>query len=253
MVTTMESAQSDTQTRIIDCRECGKTFKAEYFDLGFGGAFMGPTVCDECIAEYEAQYEQRQANALKDARTKTFEEMCPAACLDTDLKKIPISIERFRKALNWQYGPKGLLIHGPTRKGKTRALWLIIRRLMVEESRTVIAIRATEFARQVEKSFKDSTSARHDSFIQSLIDIPILAIDDLDKIKMTSRMQTDLFDIIDDRSANYRPMLITTNAVGDALAERFDDYETGLALVHRLRESCELVSFDDGLPTKTTP
>ncbi|NBR91550.1 MAG: ATP-binding protein [Rhodobacteraceae bacterium] len=66
--------------------------------------------------------------------------------------------------------------------------------------------------------------------------VPLLAFDDLGKERLTQRLESDLFAIIDERTSNLRPTIITTNYNGTTLLERFNNKETGEALLRRIRE-----------------
>ena len=87
----------------------------------------------------------------------------------------------------------------------------------------------------IEKGFDDRQHAR---MLEGLIELPFLIIDDFGKERLTQRMASDLFAIIDERSTAKRPTIISTNYNGTTLLERFDsrDVETGKALIRRLKD-----------------
>jgi len=66
--------------------------------------------------------------------------------------------------------------------------------------------------------------------------VPLLAFDDLGKERLTARMESDLFGIIDERTQNLKTTIITTNYNGQSLLERFGNQETGQAFIRRIRE-----------------
>jgi DNA replication protein DnaC len=66
--------------------------------------------------------------------------------------------------------------------------------------------------------------------------VPVLFLDDLGKEKMTDRMASVLFALIDQRTQKKLPTIITTNLTGDTLLERFHDKEIGAAFVARLKD-----------------
>jgi DNA replication protein DnaC len=70
-----------------------------------------------------------------------------------------------------------------------------------------------------------------------MTNVPLLFLDDMGKEKMTDRMASCLFALIDQRTMHKRPTIITTNLTGDTLMERFHDKETGAAFVARLKDS----------------
>jgi hypothetical protein len=68
-------------------------------------------------------------------------------------------------------------------------------------------------------------------------------IDDLGKERLTSRMASDLFAIVDERTVNRRTTIISTNFNGTTLLERFEnkDKETGVAFIRRLKDYFKIV------------
>lgn len=72
-----------------------------------------------------------------------------------------------------------------------------------------------------------------------------LILDDFGKERLTSRMASDLFAVIDERSTARRPTIISTNFNGSALLERFEnrDKETGIALIRRLKDYYKIVGI----------
>ncbi len=68
--------------------------------------------------------------------------LCPPIYRETDIHRLP---PEAAKVTQWQYGPRGLVVVGPTGVGKTRAMWLLLKRL-VYEGRHVRALNAVEFA-----------------------------------------------------------------------------------------------------------
>ena len=82
---------------------------------------------------------------------------------------------------------------------------------------------------------------RHLATIDSIIDVPMLFMDDLGKEKLTPRLASDMFSIVDERSVNHRPCIITTNFNSTGLVERFNDQEMGQAFVRRLKDYYDLV------------
>jgi DNA replication protein DnaC len=80
-------------------------------------------------------------------------------------------------------------------------------------------------------------------FIEELIRVDVLMLDDLDKAKFTERTEAELFEVIDARTAHGRPILASLNAAGDALAAMLPEHR-GLPIVRRLRDYCRNVEFD---------
>lgn len=170
----------------------------------------------------------------------------PALFRDTEVSRLHPSIQ---KAVEWKpEGDKsGLLLHGTTGIGKTRAIWEIIRKQWVESAKRdrqlayqFLTMRKIEG--MIEKGFDDRQHAR---MLEGLIELPFLVIDDFGKERLTQRMASDLFAIIDERSTAKRPTIISTNYNGTTLLERFDsrDIETGKALIRRLKDYYQMAGM----------
>lgn len=75
----------------------------------------------------------------------------------------------------------------------------------------------------------------------------LLILDDLGKEQATDWAQSKLFDVINERYENYRPLIVTTNYSMAALVERLTprsgDGVTGSAIVSRLVEMCRVVGI----------
>ena len=63
--------------------------------------------------------------------------------------------------------------------------------------------------------------------------------------KFTPRCETELFNLIEERSQHLRPLIVTTNTVGDSLEDKLSDDRAG-PFLRRIREFCEPVAFIDG-------
>ena len=167
---------------------------------------------------------------------QVFEDICPPLYQDTDPMRLPMSTTARRRILEWQYGPRGLLVHGPTGSGKTRAVWLLCRRLMGEGIR-VTAFDCMEFGHRAVQVSKESGYEIKD-WVANLARWDVLFFDDIGKMKMTEFVQSELFGLIEKRIAACKPTLITTNLTGKALEKLLSPDRAG-PLVRRLREYFE--------------
>jgi DNA replication protein DnaC len=176
----------------------------------------------------------------------TIPPQMPAIFKDTDITKLH---KRIQETLDWKPdGDKtGLLFHGITGIGKTRGVWEIVRRLWEEKALKdrqlnyrFLTMRKLEGL--IEKSFDDR---QHAGMIDSLIETDLLVLDDFGKERLTQRMASDLFSIIDERSTNRRTTIISTNFNGTSLLERFDnrDKETGVAMIRRFKDYYTIVGI----------
>ena len=152
----------------------------------------------------------------------------------TDIDRLPDHAKkRWEETMSrWIPGVSlGFVIHGDTGAGKTRLMFLLLRKLWMSGHRCVFTS-AAGFGRMIEDSFSDKS---HSKLIERLGTTPILAIDDLGKEKTTDRVQSDLFEVLNIRTTTERPTIFTTQYVGETMEARFTEKETGKAFVRRMR------------------
>lgn len=220
------------------CRSCGNPLPTgPDVEVAQRTIRLQATVCDSCADMDEAR---RKADA-QTARIQQYTAICPAIYQNTNPRDPRLDQALLAKVMAWQYGPKGLVLFGPTRKGKTRMMWLLLRRLWVEERIKFIAMTSGEFARGCGEMYGLSGEAGREWF-NRLVYAPVLFIDDFGKEKATERVEAELFDVMEHRTSNGRPMLLTTNGVGDTLCAKFTA-DRGEPIIERIREFCAGVNF----------
>lgn len=187
------------------------------------------TLCKPCMAAWDKMV--LSAGMPKEPKPET---PMPELFADTDPDRLG-ELGLIAKCWDHTTG-KGLLIHGSTRKGKTRTAWYIANRLWNENKykNKYLFLTMFELEARIASSWGNST---WDKVMLNMTNVPYLFLDDLGKEKMTDRMASCLFALIDQRTMHKRPTIITTNLTGDTLLERFHDRETGAALVARLKDT----------------
>lgn len=163
----------------------------------------------------------------------------PSRFKDTDVARLHPSMQT---AVLWNplVGKPGLLMHGTSGIGKTRAAWHIVNRIFLRGlelgyNLPVDFMSMRRFERELIDSFEHR---KHGEKLDEICRSTFLVLDDLGKERLTSRMATDLFGVIDHRTENDLPTIVTTNFSGKAFLERFlpQDRETGLAIARRIRD-----------------
>lgn len=224
----------------ILCCHCGDPIAMPALDYANMEAIVNllsglqPTICDKCDLQQQQSAEIQKAQD----RLRRWDALCPPLYLDTDADKLPEY--QLKRVIKWQFGPRGLVLHGETRKGKSRCAWLLIRRLILEGV-SVEAMTSDQFARDCAEAHGTGADVATEWFAR-LAGRPVLFIDDLGKFKLTERVEAELFGIFDYRCTHLRPTIFTTNAVGDILAKRMTP-DRGAPFVARMREFCEGISF----------
>src|SRR5688572_14620939 len=97
------------------CQECCTTWELEF--IGPLAKFL--TLCPRCSDRRAIEDGKRLAAQAENRRLRAWEEICPADFLQTDPRKLPLTRQR-NEVMAWKYGARGLVLHGPTGKGKSR-------------------------------------------------------------------------------------------------------------------------------------
>ena len=185
------------------------------------------TLCKPCMVHWDKMVLSH--GAPKPPKPET---PMPQLFEDTEPEQLG---DLWQTAVTWNPKGKGLLIHGSTRKGKTRTAWFIAKRLWDANpyKHKYLFLTMFELEARIASSWGNST---WDKTMLQMTNVPLLFLDDLGKEKMTDRMASCLFALVDQRTMHQRPTIITTNLTGETLLERFHDKETGTAFVARLKD-----------------
>jgi DNA replication protein DnaC len=191
-------------------------------------------VCPDCFKTKEHHEWPFKYSEVFDKHGWSFVPMhpsTPSAFQQTVLGKLA---PQMQEAMNGYKAEQSYLLHGVTGTGKTRTAWLMFNQgwhhFYPKESH-FLTMRKLEQA--IEAGFDNRN---HGQVIDKYITCALLVLDDLGKERLTSRMESDLFSIIDERTSNSRPTIITTNYNGNGLSDRFSNTETGVAIVRRLKD-----------------
>jgi DNA replication protein DnaC len=149
----------------------------------------------------------------------------------------------------FQQDRRGLVFHGPPRTGKTQLACELTRRLLGSKDELADA----KFISAVQWCSAASAKAKAcelDGWAQELLSYAwrtdcepgVVIIDDIDKVRATPSIQSELFNLLETITANEMTLIVTTNTTAGALANKFDP-EFGRAIVARIMEFCVPVNF----------
>ncbi len=197
------------------CSGCGRTFLCSHL-LFEGRVIASSRFCGECTERHERsraiERDQRERARLDEA----WEKICPPLYRETDPTRLECPEAAQKAVLDWEYGPKGLLVHGPARAGKTRLVYLLLSRLHHLGKHRIMALSSTAFSHEIAQRFGSGGGSGED-FVNRLTKVPILFIDDFGKGRLTDRVESEFFHVIETRTTHLRPTILTTNYNGETL------------------------------------
>lgn len=187
-------------------------------------AAPGWELCPDCEA-----YQSSQKSA------------CPPIYQKTDIAKLH---EKAKALLEFQYSPQGLVIYGQSGTQKTRVAWLIVNR-WIKEGKRVGCFDSLSFAHLVDRKFGDGDGPE---WIEEVCRNDAVFFDDIDKCKLTARVEAEMFGLVEKFTSQEKPIIVTSNTHGQAFEQRFSP-NIGPALYRRLKDFCRCELFQKAAHT----
>lgn len=225
------SLEQITETR--DCDGCGRPFESRVAIMA-GRRVFGTVRCESCL---EANEEPEATPKIR--RLTKWERLCPTGYRNVDESRFPARALESCMAWDPKSG-RGLLIRGDSGTGKTTLLWHLLRALP----------EPWECFDHIGLSMRIADCQRSEEPERELINIsslPLLCIDDLGQAKLTERVEEGLYYLLERRTRERLPTIITTQFVGKDLAKRFSVEDRAEATIRRIRDF-----FDQVVMKKTT-
>jgi DNA replication protein DnaC len=219
-----------------DCDECRQPFLAP---SGERGRYV--TTCPHCIEARKIVESERYQERIKDQRDAEWSTICPPAYRGTERAKLP-NLAALDEVLRWNYSETGITLHGPTRRGKTRCAWLLLAR-EYERGKSVACMDSTAGLKYAALwSEKEEAGKKVERWIEGMIRVDILLMDDVFKNKLTDSFEGVIFTLIDQRMQNMKPIILTSNDTAATLSGRMTEDRKD-PLLARLRESTKQIHF----------
>lgn len=205
-----QSPVTETETPAV-CNACGGSFMALSTSLG-GRAVAVQAFCDPCL-EHKRTEEADAKAAVILPHERMWNLITPAEYRDYDAKLLPDCEETLnmrRRAYMWSGEgiPRWLVLVGPKGQGKTRIAFQALKHAG-RNGGTMRYVRASQLDKWSSGQFQDGSNGAHE--IQRCHTARWLFIDDLGKGKLSERAEAELYDLIEHRSANRMPLILTSN------------------------------------------
>lgn len=225
------------------CSDCGTAFTPH--DVEFNGRVLFvQTRCEACqelaCSASEERNRVRVAEEKKKAREGAFLAICPPLYRDTDPERIHA---RFREAaFTWTWSPIGAGFVGISGRGKTRAAYLLMQRMIYAGHRCA-AMTSTTFGRICVDQFADDKARRSEAekALRECYTASVWFLDDLGKQRMSERGEMELYAVLEHRTANMLPTIWTANAKSDVLSKMFSE-DRGEPIMRRLIEFSKITA-----------
>ena len=222
------------------CPECGKREKENAVFV----AISPHRSCDPCISRALGREIREEA---QDAIKTDLVDIVPPLYRETDLDRLPYRERQAVVGWKMKERAKGLWLVGDPGLGKTRCLCLLLSKL-IEQGRSVRAFFHGTFGDELLEVIRSERSYR--AWKWKITNAEILAIDDLFASKLTEKVESAIFEILDLRLANYRPTFVTTQLTAKEALHRFSSRKRCEAFYRRIEEFCEVVSFKQDKQTE---
>jgi DNA replication protein DnaC len=220
------------QPQTCRCDDCGATFEAVW-----KWPYCPP--CDAKRIDEESAKAQREA---QEARRGAFWSAIPPLYRATDRERLAPELREIVAA--YEFSPRGVGFIGTAGAGKTRAAILILERLM-ELGMSTLYLPATDLAAAARGAVSETGAEKEEcrATLAKARKVKALLLDDLGKGRLTDRAESELYDILEHRTAHMLPTFWTSNSNAKGLREMMSA-DRADALIRRLgAEFCQHVTL----------
>ena len=198
-------------------------------------------ICDGCRSARHQEQLRIQEGRQHAERLQAWEQMCPRRYRLFDPDRFDGNAEMMARAMEWEFGPRGLVLHGHTGQGKSWAAFRIAKREHFA-GRKVTVVNGNRLREIV--SIVTESNYRYNEALGRIIRAELLILNDPFKAKITDKIEEALWEIIDERHEWERPIILTMNGVA-ANIEPMLSPDRGAALFRRLREENQTIHFPE--------
>lgn len=200
-----------------------------------------PDIDIRAITEADRLRERdKQQGYQRALMVRRFNSLCPPLYRESNESRFPPEWDRIK---GWKYGPKGLLLVGPTRNCKSRMAWQVVRREFMA-GKKVITYSDVDWGAAVSYHFKDP--ALTCEWLDKIGKVDILFLDDPFKRTLSDVQIEGIFAVFEKRAANMLPIICVQNSTSQMIREMMKAGDGKAAdlfepLMQRMKEFCEVI------------
>lgn len=230
-----------TDTTIeIPCRHCLQPFVAGKSSLYIPALDHTVTFTEESCEKCRDRNEAITSGEATQEPPAKWTDICPPVYARYNFDKLPLQGQKIAPRVfchPWLRNKdgRGLGLMGDSFFGKSMIMHELARHAF-SNGHDVYVTSAAEFAYQVGQKDND----RRMKMIDRCKEAEILLLDDVGKEKMTDRVESDLYMMLEHRRRWLRPLLTTVNSDGKGLRKGMSD-DRGEPIVNRIREAAEIL------------
>lgn len=189
-------------------------------------------LCRACKNAFEGEHAKEQ----RWRKSNEWAKCCPIEFRQTVINRLPCQ-RTYIAVMRWIYQPRGLVLVG--KKGKSRCGWKLVEREFLNGKS--VAIITSNFGSEILQRNGISSDTVNE-FVEELAQKDIALIDDPIKSRFPEIAETALLNIVKFRTQHQLPMIITASDLESLESQMSPD--RGPALTRRIREFCEIITFN---------
>ncbi len=251
---TDKSQPKDTQTwSCRDCRDRGFTDTSVFYQaFGMSDKHFCPE-CEKGRAMYESWRNEPERQAIQRAwKQEKIERALRISEIDglfrekriSNLKNSPKLHDEIAKYLkNWktmkQHG-YGFYFWGNVGAGKTHTAIVLANELMEREMVEVLFLNIPETITRIKNTFDSEIKSEDSRLFDRMKEMEMLILDDIGVEKYSDWLSDQMYQIIDHRWKNRKPMVLTSNLSLEDLSKKYKPQ-----VASRIRGCCKAIRFNE--------
>lgn len=248
--TTIKERENQPAPPSTACKRCGNQTTPKFIALL---GWRQQDHCDPCGAIIAQEREKLEAEKHRETTIETY--LARSGVMRGLLARM--TVENFNPQLAGKaheiakeyaesFGREttnGLMLYGKAGSGKTHLAVSIARHIIEKKQIQVRFARIVDLLSEIRKTFDNNEQYRTENeseLIQRYTAAPLLIIDDLGAEKTTDWVRQILYQIIDERWIEQKPIIVTSNLNLEELEARFEE-----RIASRVAGMCRLVESRD--------